>query len=53
MLQKAVKGQSIVDFLTEHQELEEELIKIPGTLEVASIMFPPSEGNSSKEVWIQ
>lgn len=26
---------------------------IPETLKVASIWFPPSEGNSGKEVWIQ
>ncbi|XP_028961400.1 uncharacterized protein [Malus domestica] len=51
--QKAVKGQAIADFLTVHQEPEEELINILETLKVASIWFPLREGNLGKEVWIQ
>ncbi|CAN6694311.1 unnamed protein product [Malus baccata var. baccata] len=32
--QRAVKGQAIADFLTEHQEPQNEVINIPGSLEV-------------------
>ncbi|CAN6561920.1 unnamed protein product [Malus baccata var. baccata] len=50
--QRAVNGQAIADFLTEHQESQDEIINIPGTLEVTSIWIPP--GNiSSKEEWVQ
>lgn len=48
-----MNGQTIAVFLTEHQEPEEELINIHGTIEVASICFPPRKGNSDKEAWIQ
>ncbi|KAM1554460.1 hypothetical protein ACFX1Z_007200 [Malus domestica] len=34
--QRAVKGQAIADFLAEHQESQDEIINIPGTLEKAS-----------------
>ncbi|KAM1959334.1 hypothetical protein ACFX15_004620 [Malus domestica] len=34
--QRAVKGQAIADFLTEHQESPSEVINIPGSLEKAS-----------------
>ncbi|KAM1610003.1 hypothetical protein ACFXTN_020452 [Malus domestica] len=51
--QRVVNGQAIADFLTKHQELKEELINIPGTLEVASIWLPLIEGSSGKEVWVQ
>ncbi|KAM2151858.1 hypothetical protein ACFX1R_046265 [Malus domestica] len=41
--QRAIKGQVIVDFLAEHQEPQDELVNIPGTLEVASLWIPPSK----------
>ncbi|KAM2796750.1 hypothetical protein COP1_007845 [Malus domestica] len=47
--QRAVKGQAIADFLTEHQESQDEIINIPGTLEVTSIWIPPSKDISGKE----
>ena len=50
--QKAIKGQAIVDFLAEHQESQDEIINIPGTLEVASMWIPPSKAFSGKEEWI-
>ncbi|KAM2457674.1 hypothetical protein ACFX1W_006551 [Malus domestica] len=34
--QKAVKGQAIANFLSEHQESRDEVINIPGTLEKAA-----------------
>ncbi|CAN6560039.1 unnamed protein product [Malus baccata var. baccata] len=34
--QRAVKGQAIADFLAEHQESRDEIINIPGTLEVTN-----------------
>ncbi|KAM1621374.1 hypothetical protein ACFXTN_018234 [Malus domestica] len=51
--QRAVKGQAIVDFLTEHQESPSEVINIPGSLEVTSIWIPPREDISGKEDWVQ
>ncbi|KAM1945885.1 hypothetical protein ACFX13_000815 [Malus domestica] len=51
--QRAVKGQAIVDFLAEHQESQDEIINIPGTLEVTSVWIPPSKGVSGKEEWVQ
>ena len=46
--QIVIKGQAITDFLTEHQEPEDEFINILGTLKVASVWFPPREGSSGK-----
>nr|XP_028949385.1 uncharacterized protein LOC114821441 [Malus domestica] len=51
--QRAIKGQAIADFLVEHQEAEDEIINIPGTLEVANLWIPPSKALSSKEEWAQ
>ncbi|XP_070679406.1 uncharacterized protein [Malus domestica] len=51
--QRAVKGQAIADFLAEHQESRDEMINIPGTLEVTSVWIPPSKGVSGKEEWVQ
>ncbi|KAM1925245.1 hypothetical protein ACFX13_032546 [Malus domestica] len=51
--QKAVKGQTIMNFLAEHQEIGDELINIHGTLEVANLWIPPSKALSGKEEWIQ
>ncbi|XP_070677980.1 uncharacterized protein [Malus domestica] len=51
--QMAVKGQAIADFLTEHQESRDEIINIPGTLEVTNVWIPPGKGISGKEEWIQ
>ncbi|CAN6693342.1 unnamed protein product [Malus baccata var. baccata] len=51
--QRAVKGQAIADFLTEHQEPQSEEINIPGSLEVANVWIPPRSDVSGKEDWIQ
>ena len=51
--QRAVKGQAIADFLVEHQESQEEIVNIPGTLEAASLWIPPTKGLSGREEWIQ
>ncbi|KAM1506331.1 hypothetical protein ACFXTO_002204 [Malus domestica] len=51
--QRAVKGQAIADFLAEHQEYRDEIINIPGTLEVTNVWIPPGKGISGKEEWIQ
>ncbi|KAM2913626.1 hypothetical protein COP2_044260 [Malus domestica] len=51
--QRAVKGQAIADFLAEHQESRDEIINIPGTLEVINVWIPPGKGISGKEEWIQ
>ncbi|CAN6564249.1 unnamed protein product [Malus baccata var. baccata] len=51
--QKAVKGQAIADFLAEHQESRDEIINIPGTLEVINVWIPPGKGISGNEEWIQ
>ncbi|KAM2986249.1 hypothetical protein FF2_006548 [Malus domestica] len=51
--QKAVKGQAIANFLSEHQESRDEVINIPGTLEVTNVWIPPSQGISGREEWIQ
>ncbi|KAM2281539.1 hypothetical protein ACFX1S_042128 [Malus domestica] len=51
--QRAVKGQVIADFLIEHQESRDEIINIPGTLEVTNVWIPPGKGISGKEEWIQ
>ncbi|KAM1786579.1 hypothetical protein ACFX12_039338 [Malus domestica] len=51
--QRAAKGQAIADFLAEHQESRDEMINIPGTLEVTSVWIPPSKGVSGKEEWVQ
>ncbi|CAN6543126.1 unnamed protein product [Malus baccata var. baccata] len=51
--QRAIKGQAIVDFLVEHQDVEDELINIPGTLEVANLWIPPSKALLCREEWVQ
>ncbi|CAN6719462.1 unnamed protein product [Malus baccata var. baccata] len=51
--QRAVKGQAIANFLAEHQESRDEIINIPGTLEVTNVWIPPGKGISGKEEWIQ
>ncbi|CAN6725608.1 unnamed protein product [Malus baccata var. baccata] len=51
--QRAVKGQAIADFLTEHQESQSEVINIPGSLEVTSVWIPPRSDVSGKEDWVQ
>ncbi|KAM1413313.1 hypothetical protein ACFXTO_025929 [Malus domestica] len=51
--QRAIKGHTIADFLAEHQKSQEEIINIPGTLEVVSVWIPPSKAFSGKEEWIQ
>ncbi|XP_050117714.1 uncharacterized protein LOC126595476 [Malus sylvestris] len=51
--QRAVKGQAIADFLAEHQESRDEIINIPGTLEVTNVWIPPGKGISGKDEWIQ
>ncbi|KAM1454110.1 hypothetical protein ACFXTO_003660 [Malus domestica] len=51
--QRAVKGQAIADFVTEHQESQSEVINIPGSLEVTSVWIPPRKDISGKEDWIQ
>ncbi|CAN6686524.1 unnamed protein product [Malus baccata var. baccata] len=51
--QRAVKGQAIADFLTEHQESQSEVINIPGSLEVTSVWIPPRSDVSGKEDWIR
>ncbi|XP_070668493.1 uncharacterized protein [Malus domestica] len=51
--QRAVKGQTIADFLAEHQESRDEIINIPGTVEVTNVWIPPGKGISGKEEWIQ
>ncbi|CAN6700235.1 unnamed protein product [Malus baccata var. baccata] len=50
---KAVKGQAIADFLAEHQEFQDEVVNITGTLEVTSIWIPPGKGISGKKEWVQ
>ncbi|KAM1175642.1 hypothetical protein ACFX19_028616 [Malus domestica] len=50
--QRAVKGQAIADFLAEHQESQDEIINIPGTLEVTNVWIPPGKGISGKEEWV-
>ncbi|KAM2920128.1 hypothetical protein COP2_042017 [Malus domestica] len=49
VLQRAVKGQAITDFLAEQQESQGEIINISGTLEVAHILIPPSKAISGRE----
>ncbi|CAN6542591.1 unnamed protein product [Malus baccata var. baccata] len=51
--QRAVKGQAIADFLAEYQESRDEIINIPGTLEVTNIWIPPGKEILGKEEWIQ
>ncbi|CAN6677874.1 unnamed protein product [Malus baccata var. baccata] len=51
--QRVVKGQAIVDFLAEHQESQDKIINIPGTLEVTNVWIPPGKGISGREEWIQ
>ncbi|CAN6701172.1 unnamed protein product [Malus baccata var. baccata] len=51
--QRAVKGQAIADFLTEHQEPQSEVINIPGSLEITSVWIPPRSDVSGKEDWVQ
>ncbi|KAM2074911.1 hypothetical protein ACFX1T_037862 [Malus domestica] len=51
--QMAVKGQAIANFLAEHQEYQDEIINILGTLEVTNVWIPPGKGISGKEEWIQ
>ncbi|KAM1100267.1 hypothetical protein ACFX2B_006686 [Malus domestica] len=42
--QRAVKGQAIAHFLAEHQESQDEIVNIPGILEVTNVWIPPSKG---------
>ncbi|XP_070662251.1 uncharacterized protein [Malus domestica] len=51
--QRAVKGQAIADFLAEHQEFQDEIVNIPGALELVSVWIPPGKGISGKEEWVQ
>ncbi|CAN6691976.1 unnamed protein product [Malus baccata var. baccata] len=51
--QRAVKGQAIADFLAEHQESQDEIVNIPGILEVINVWIPPGKGISGKEEWVQ
>nr|XP_028965046.1 uncharacterized protein LOC114827424 [Malus domestica] len=51
--QRAIKGQAIADFLTEHQEPQNEVINIPGSLEVTSVWIPSRSDVSGEEDWIQ
>ncbi|CAN6562475.1 unnamed protein product [Malus baccata var. baccata] len=51
--QKAVKGQAIADFLTEHQESQSEVINVPGSLEVTNVWILPRKDVSGKEDWVQ
>ncbi|CAN6560074.1 unnamed protein product [Malus baccata var. baccata] len=51
--QMAVKGQTIADFLAEYQETQDEIINIPGTLEVTNVWILPGKGISGREEWIQ
>ncbi|CAN6688350.1 unnamed protein product [Malus baccata var. baccata] len=51
--QRAVKGQAIADFLAKHQESQDEIINISGTLEVTSVWIPPSKEISGKDEWVQ
>ncbi|XP_070681715.1 uncharacterized protein [Malus domestica] len=46
MPQRVIKGQAIADFLAKHQESQNEIINIPGTLEVASVWIPPRKAFS-------
>ncbi|KAM1078718.1 hypothetical protein ACFX19_026351 [Malus domestica] len=48
--QRAVKGQAIADFLTEHQEPQSEVINIPGSLEVTSVWIPPRSDVRAKKI---
>ncbi|CAN6570975.1 unnamed protein product [Malus baccata var. baccata] len=51
--QRAVKSQTIADFLAEHQESKGEEINIPRSLEVTNVWIPPGEDISGKEEWVQ
>ncbi|KAM1956557.1 hypothetical protein ACFX16_025958 [Malus domestica] len=51
--QRAIKGQAIADFLTEHQEPQNEVINVPGSLEVTSVWIPSRSDVSGEEDWIQ
>nr|XP_028953488.1 uncharacterized protein LOC114822696 [Malus domestica] len=51
--QRAIKGQAIADFLTEYQEPQNEVINIPGSLEVTSVWIPSRSDVSGEEDWIQ
>ncbi|XP_070668934.1 uncharacterized protein [Malus domestica] len=51
--QKAIKGQAIANFLTEHQESQEEMVSISGTLEVANVWILPNIACSGNEEWVQ
>nr|XP_028959985.1 uncharacterized protein LOC114825434 [Malus domestica] len=51
--QRAVKGQTIADFLAEHQESQDEIINVLEILEVINVWIPPSKGISGKEEWVQ
>ncbi|CAN6704473.1 unnamed protein product [Malus baccata var. baccata] len=53
LTEMAIKGQTITDFLAEHQESQGETINISGTLEVAHILIPPSKAISGREKYIQ
>jgi len=50
--QRAVKRQVIADFLAEHQESQEEIINILGTLKVVNILILPSKAISGRDEWI-
>ncbi|CAN6542153.1 unnamed protein product [Malus baccata var. baccata] len=47
--QRAVKGQAIADFLVEHQESQDEIVNVPGILEVINVWIPPGKDISGKE----
>ncbi|KAM2602283.1 hypothetical protein TB1_039701 [Malus domestica] len=51
--QRAVKGQTIADFLIEHQESQDEVVSILRTLEVAGVWIPPNRACLGKEEWVQ
>ncbi|XP_068339047.1 uncharacterized protein [Pyrus communis] len=51
--QRAIKGQAIADSFAEHQESQNEIVNIPGSLEVASVWIPPQKALSGKNEWIQ
>ncbi|KAM2617511.1 hypothetical protein TB1_033896 [Malus domestica] len=47
--QRAVNDQAIADFLAEHQESQDEIVNIPGTLEVASVWIPLARASRAKK----
>ena len=47
--QRVIKGQAIADFLAEHQESQNEVVNILGTLEVANVWILPGKASSGKK----